>query len=129
MVVAITTEMKAPIEAIDKGSSERDTEADTGEIGADTGEIGEDTEGGIGVAMTDTTMQKNKTKTIRIQATRQAMNRTTARSNPISRKRTTSTKTRTAVMAITTIAVTTTTNIPAAIEADWRQSFKKLYKR
>ena len=123
MVVEITTEMKASIEAIDKGSSEADT-------GADTGEIGEDTEAVIGVAMTETTMlQRNKTKTMRIQATRQATNQTTARSNQISRKRTTSTKTKIEVMAITTIAITTTTNIPVAIEVDRRQSSKKLLKR
>jgi hypothetical protein len=123
VVVEITTEMKASIEAIDKGSSEADT-------GADTGEIGEDTEAVIGVAMTETTMlQRNKTKTMRIQATRQATNQTTARSNQISRKRTTSTKTKIEVMAITTIAITTTTNIPVAIEVDRRQSSKKLLKR
>jgi hypothetical protein len=123
VAVAITTEMKAPIGAIDKDNNEVDTEADTGEIG-------EDSEAVIGVAMTETTMlQRNKTKTMRIQATRQATNGTTARSNPISRKRTTSTKTKIEVMAITAIAITITTNIPVAIEVDRRQSSKKLLKR
>jgi hypothetical protein len=116
--VAITTETKALTEATGKDSIEVD-------IGADTGEIVEDT----GVAVTETTTQTNKTKTLKILTIRPATNRTTARTNRTSRKRTTSTKTKTAVTVITIIAITITTSIPVATEVASNLPSKKWSKK